>query len=324
MILIVSVQTDEITNATCRYLNLYKIDYVRINAYENVIVRKIEIYESKVNFIIEHYGRAFCLSEIDFVWYRNGYLFNGFIENLRNSIGEEKDVLNFHYDEISILNYFLFSLFEGSKMLGSFSNGIPNKIMMLQSAMSIGFNVPYTFISTLPNEISLAFNKRIVVKPLKDFRGIRTGNLMFNPYTAELLEEDLKYSENETIFPALFQELIKPLFEVKCFVFYGKVFSIAIFRSVKSFKQDWRSQDEFQDTNRYVPYTLQEPEKGMLLNLFRKNKLNTGTADFIVSDSYKFYFLEINPAGQYFFINRIGNYNIEKHLAKKLGKYVKH
>lgn len=47
-------------------------------------------------------------------------------------------------------------------------------------------------------------------------------------------------------------------------------------------------------------------------------KLESGSLDFIVTPDNEYYFLEVNPVGQFNFVSEICNYHIEKHIAKTL------
>ena len=48
--------------------------------------------------------------------------------------------------------------------------------------------------------------------------------------------------------------------------------------------------------------------------------LNFGSLDFIVDKNYNFYFLEINPVGQFGMTSTPNNYQIEKEVALILNK----
>ncbi|MDO9254630.1 MAG: hypothetical protein Q7U54_03885 [Bacteroidales bacterium] len=50
----------------------------------------------------------------------------------------------------------------------------------------------------------------------------------------------------------------------------------------------------------------------------KKLKLNMGSIDIIKSIEGKYYFLEINPVGQYDFVSFHCNYNIHMEIAKYL------
>lgn len=67
-----------------------------------------------------------------------------------------------------------------------------------------------------------------------------------------------------------------------------------------------------------VPYTLPKEIEEKLMNLMNNLGYNTGSIDMIYSTDKKYYFLEINPAGQFGWTSNICNYNVHKHIAQYL------
>jgi D-alanine-D-alanine ligase-like ATP-grasp enzyme len=57
--------------------------------------------------------------------------------------------------------------------------------------------------------------------------------------------------------------------------------------------------------------------------LLKKIKINSGSIDMIVTPANEFYFLEINPTGQFNFLSEYTNSYVEKLIAYKLIKHEK-
>ena len=52
-------------------------------------------------------------------------------------------------------------------------------------------------------------------------------------------------------------------------------------------------------------------------------KLESGSIDIIVDEQDDYYFLEVNPVGQFHFVSHICNYYIEKEIAQSLAIWKK-
>ena len=85
----------------------------------------------------------------------------------------------------------------------------------------------------------------------------------------------------------------------------------------KSTSIDYRRYDQT-DPNRCVPFELPNDIKQSIFLLFEKLKLDSGSVDLIYSTSKKFYFLEVNPNGQFGNLSKNCNYFIEKEIANYL------
>jgi glutathione synthase/RimK-type ligase-like ATP-grasp enzyme len=65
-------------------------------------------------------------------------------------------------------------------------------------------------------------------------------------------------------------------------------------------------------------YTLPSEIEAKIERLMRKLNMNSGSIDFIRSKTGEYFFLEINPIGQFDFLEILGNYNISETISNKL------
>ncbi|MCO5279552.1 MAG: hypothetical protein M9931_00690 [Chitinophagales bacterium] len=72
--------------------------------------------------------------------------------------------------------------------------------------------------------------------------------------------------------------------------------------------------------NRTVPYYLPKEIQDKIFCLLQKINLNFGVIDLILTEEGEYYFLEVNPVGQFGFVSKHGNYYIEKEIANYLSK----
>lgn len=76
-------------------------------------------------------------------------------------------------------------------------------------------------------------------------------------------------------------------------------------------KIDFRKYNE-EKPNRNVPFKLPDDIDQKIKQLFKYLDLNTGSVDLIVDHQENFYFLEINPVGQFGMVSYPCNYFLEK------------
>jgi glutathione synthase/RimK-type ligase-like ATP-grasp enzyme len=65
-----------------------------------------------------------------------------------------------------------------------------------------------------------------------------------------------------------------------------------------------------------IKLPLEEEKK--IRRFMRRVRMNCGSLDLILGRDSQYYFLEVNPVGQFGQISRPAGYNIEKRIAEKL------
>jgi glutathione synthase/RimK-type ligase-like ATP-grasp enzyme len=115
--------------------------------------------------------------------------------------------------------------------------------------------------------------------------------------------------------PSLIQQEIEKEFEIRSFYLDGKFYSAAIFSQLDNqTKIDFRNYN-FHKPNRLIPYDIPVEIQKKLHRLMQKLQLNTGSLDILKSKDHKYYFLEVNPNGQFGMISKPCNFNLEHKIA---------
>ncbi|MNQ59911.1 hypothetical protein D3C85_741740 [compost metagenome] len=98
-----------------------------------------------------------------------------------------------------------------------------------------------------------------------------------------------------------------------------KCYSMAIFsQNNEKTKLDFRNYDK-ENPNRLVPYKLPEIVENRICDFMDAIGLNTGSLDIIKSViNGEYYFLEVNPFGQFGMTSAPCNYNLHKEVANFL------
>jgi len=198
-------------------------------------------------------------------------------------------------------------------------NSQVNKLQILRKAQEVGLNIPATVI-TNNKETVVTFLKEheiIITKPLGEAVFIDYKNVHFLSYTIVLNNSNIREIP-ETFFPSLFQENIDKKYEIRAFVLGKKIFSMAIFsQNDPKTLQDFRRYN-YQNPNRFVPFNLPSQIESKIFCLMDELDLQTGSIDLIKDTTGKYYFLEINPNGQYGMVSKPCNYFLEREIAEYL------
>ena len=132
-----------------------------------------------------------------------------------------------------------------------------------------------------------------------------------------MTEEDVRQkSKNIEQAPCIFQEYLDKDFELRITVVGDQVFPVKI-NSQKNSKTkfDWRKDQTHVE---YELFVLPEELKTKLLRLHREFKIVYGAYDFIVDPKGTYYFLEVNPAGQWLWMEEVLGINISETIANAL------
>ena len=192
-----------------------------------------------------------------------------------------------------------------------------NKISQLQTAVAVGFEIPETLVSNDPDAI-VAFvdahsNDRCIYKPFTPYMP-PTGLITFTtPIDSPIVEAN---SEAVAAAPGIYQVLVKKTFELRITIVGEDLFSVKI-NSNQSIttRIDWR-QGQFEDI--YSRYEVEEEFRKRLLSLHRKLGLFFAAYDFVVDERGRTIFLEVNPTGQWLWLEQKLGLPISERIASAL------
>ena len=170
----------------------------------------------------------------------------------------------------------------------------------LTLAASLGWHLPDTLITNDP-EAFLAFwqqqEGRVIYKPLHGNFFPGGGHTYYTIYTSLVGEELLSQREGIRETAHLFQADIPKCYEIRATVIGETVLAVGIdSQRAHASRQDWRA--SYQDLRYWVEPLPREVEQRCIA-LTQALGLLYGALDLIVTPSGDFIFLEINPNGQY-------------------------
>ena len=198
-----------------------------------------------------------------------------------------------------------------------------NKLYQLAMAKACGLRIPDTLVTQDP-EAARGFYDRhagaVLCKaisqsghvPKDDTR--RRGQQI---YANVLAEEALDDLERVRYAPTLFQRYVDKDYELRVTVVGNAVFAAAIEsqRSERT-KVDWRRYDT--KNTPYYPYRLPEEIERALLALMRTLGLEYGAIDLIRATTGEYVFLEVNPGGQWGWVEGLTGHPINEAVARWL------
>jgi len=227
----------------------------------------------------------------------------------RESNGELKDFFDY-----------LFYILKDKIWFPHYSKIKVNKLEMLNEAKEAGLLVPSSIVTNSKEELInfKAENGKIIYKPIRQISYYTFGNYTYSPYTTEIDDEKVE-KLNDYFFPSLFQSKINRSYEIRCFYLAGEIYASAIL--INSSIDDVDIKLNFNSTTtKWVNYILPSEINRKIVRFMDLVGLNTGSIDLIRTVDNQYYFIEVNPVGQYFAPSVHCNYYIEKKIAEWLIK----
>lgn len=331
MVLILGQKNDLSTIEVAEWLLYYKKEFLILYTEEtNFKIIKYS-FETK-EFIIEVNNKEYNLFDVSAVWNRrrgiSPHLFTkSYIKDKTKAFFLEPGD-DSHFDHvkeesktlISFLHYFVEN--ESVKVIGSFFRNDVNKPIVLEIARECGLTIPKTAIVSTKKDLEafLVHSKIAITKAINEgiYRPDVREEYLYYSYVERLTGETI-VDFPQTFYPSLIQEEIIKEFDIRTFYFYGDCYSMAIFSQDEDDAiTDFRKNDHVQHPLKFVPYILPKSVSLKLNKLMLRLGLNTGSIDLVLSKEGTFYFLEVNPCGQFKMTSEPCNYYLEKLIAQSL------
>lgn len=186
-----------------------------------------------------------------------------------------------------------------------------NKVYQLTQAYMLGMNIPETFISNCDKGIIA--DEMYVVKALDTPVFYDNDNEMFT-YSCMLNGDEIKSSRLQDA-PVIIQKCLSPKLDLRITVVGEKIYPAKILYHEKMIEGDWRKNDK--EGLSYLPTTIPDDLIKQILQLMNKLELSFGGLDFAIADG-KYYFIEVNPTGEWEWLVETAGFPIDKTIADTL------
>lgn len=191
------------------------------------------------------------------------------------------------------------------------------KPVQLDAARACGLRIPATLITNNPVEVrefAAQMPGPVVCKPVASPVLIEDGTLKA-VYTRRLAAEDLADLRGIETTAHLFQAWIDKAHEVRLTVVGRRMFAAAIHAGSDAAHVDWRSD---YGSLTYTDTAVPEDVADAMGRLMRRLRLRYGAADFVVDPAGRWWFLEVNPCGQWDWIQGATGQPIAEAIADEL------
>ena len=317
MVLIQTSDYDISTMDTIKWLVFFDEKFIRLN--DTTLIKKLTYLDDK--FIIE-LSNDFVIdtSILKGYWYRRGeyeYQWQNKKANITSFDQYYEEYISQEYRSLG--DFFTFFLKNKINCVGdSKTCQFVNKNNILITAKDLGILTPKFIITSSKTElIKFIKDKFVITKPIHSSFLFENQGYSFPTYTELISEKHIKLAP-ETFKPTLFQEYIEKEIEIRTFYLKGKFYSMAIFsQNNNKTKVDFRVYC-YDKPNRNIPFNLPKTLEKKLTQLMNRLEFESGSIDLIYSKNKEFYFLEVNPIGQFGMVSVPCNYLLEKELAKHL------
>jgi glutathione synthase/RimK-type ligase-like ATP-grasp enzyme len=263
--------------------------------------------DMNVDFLIDH-DKSFInvsgKSSYKAVYNRRSY-------SVRAAPGTHIDVKKFIELEQNIFSRWMLAAIElasGSRWINPIdaSRLAENKAIQLSWAKEAGLSVPRTIISASPDAIRLfakSINNQIIYKPLVGHFWIRGGMPKRQTQTAVIQDISTLSDGSLSACAGIYQECLKKIADVRVVVVGEKIFAARFdANAMSSDEVDFRRYLNSNRLSSKVKYEMPPEVSSKLLTLMRRLGIAYASADFAIIEDGSLCFLELNPAGQWGFV----------------------
>ncbi len=280
---------------------------------------KLDIYQGDSERVIITDGeQKLDLSEVSSVWYRrmrygakipdtmDKQFRDASVEESRRTVrGMIASLKAFHFDKMSNVDV------------------TNNKQLQLQVAREVGLLTPRTLTSNNPEAVKQFAQEcnehGIVTKMLSSFAIFGEHGEEFVVFTNPVTDDDLENLEGLRFCPMTFQENVPKALELRTTIVGHRVFTAAVnSQTLDGSTYDWRKEGRAL-VKAWKPYNLPEDVEKKVLKLMAYFGLNYGAIDIIVTPDGRHVFLEVNPVGEFFWMELFSpNFPISQAIAEVL------
>lgn len=178
-----------------------------------------------------------------------------------------------------------------------------NKVLQLRLAVALGFQVPETLVSNQADEVRAFVGTRgdVIYKPMRGASWLVDGKV-HGTYTTPVAAKDLPSDALLRACPGIYQRLVLKRFEVRAQFFGHSCIAVRIDSNRMEYGEyDWRRHQLTSSPNA-APVDLPEEVNALCLRMMRELGIVSGAFDFIVDLDGDWVFLEVNPVGQFAFL----------------------
>jgi glutathione synthase/RimK-type ligase-like ATP-grasp enzyme len=191
-----------------------------------------------------------------------------------------------------------------------------HKVYQLFMAHRLGLPIPRTLVSNDPDairEFESTCSKGVIAKAV--FMGF-IDNPPRNIFTSPITSGDLQDDDSLRVAPVIFQEKVKKECDIRVTVIGEEVFATQIKTNLPESMPDWRASDP--SSLIHSRHVLPSEIEGQCRQLLKVLGLSFGAIDLAIDLDGSYIFFEINPNGQWAWLEPLTGYPLTQSLANLL------
>ncbi|MEO0842828.1 MAG: MvdD family ATP-grasp ribosomal peptide maturase, partial [Cyanobacteria bacterium J06643_5] len=196
-----------------------------------------------------------------------------------------------------------------------------NKQLQLQVAEEIGLKIPRTLITNNPETVKQfaeECQQGIITKMLSSFAIYDNFGKEKVVFTNPVTLEDINNLDGLNLCPMTFQEKVSKALELRTIIVGKNVFTAAVdSQALQKSRYDWRKEG-LALINAWQHHDLPKSIEKKLLKLMAYFGLNYGAIDIILTPDGEYVFLEVNPVGEFFWLEHCPGLPISQAIAELL------
>jgi len=316
MILIITNKEDFTADYVIYKMRKDNISYMRFNTEDFPYHASIiwDINNNSKNKVILKNKKECSLNDITGIWYRRP-------KSPEFSLGVDDNIKEFVTDEVK-------NMFSGiwrsiNTIWVSHPDSIRNcssKIDQMNLANKLGLSIPDTIITNNVYEAKEFINKYddVLVKPLyKNHFSTNSGEkILYSNILSKTNYGNLDLIQN---CPLIIQKYINKKLDIRINIFGKNIFATEIHSQINNsskIKYDWRRSADVEIP--HCEHILPDEIIDLCFKVVEHYKLNFGAFDFILTPNGEYVFLEINPNGQWAWIEDLTKQPLSNALISTL------
>jgi hypothetical protein len=180
------------------------------------------------------------------------------------------------------------------------------KASQLRIAAEVGLELPPTLVTNSREEFLAFYNEHngnVISKLIGPAFELTIGPMGFARYTEVVSKRDVAYAASIEYTPAIFQAYVPKRLELRITVVGERAFAAEIHsQQTHHTRHDWRRYDL--SNTPHFQHALPREIEQRCISLVKRLELCYGAIDMILTPEGRYVFVEVNPSGQYLWIEQ--------------------
>ncbi|HCA06664.1 MvdC/MvdD family ATP grasp protein [Chryseobacterium sp.] len=295
------------------YLTSKNIPWFRLNSDRMNHFQKISVNENSFE-LTDESGNTLHSKDIQAVWHRKAW-------GISTPEELDEDYQKIFLSGYANLRYNLITVLENIPWINPYENERKidgNKMLQLKLAKESGLTIPETIFSNDEEKITSFFHEFCGGKAVAKLHSLTAKTMNGeNMISTMIIEEDTLENISDIAYcPMIFQPYIDKAYELRIVYLAGDFFTGKINNSENV---DWRLANE---NYTWSAYELPEHIKSGLTSMMKEMGLYIGAIDMIRGKDGEYYFLEVNPQGEWGMLQNELGFPIAEKIADNLIKRI--